>query len=448
MSETAASTRDDRRLPGGGAPVVLSADESGLAPLFEYMAAVAPQNHMALARQEAARLQPYFTALSRHLQDDLNAEPALFADSRERTEKLITPGSLTRLFLTVAEQTNKIMLSEIIIAPGAVYDDREITQRVFGSWQTPYHSTTRYDGRTVHFGFDKLFERNAGGDKLSETALGVITFDDEMLKNLAGYNPRKMAAALQTIATTVNHDMLHHIHMDTGAPARFMDKKPPGFHMSNPRDKWLRNFPFDFEQVPKVDDIESFLIMHQAKTMQYLDQQPLRDAVGTYFDELARIGAAMKEKAVTAADPAAALREAHDTVDYFSTVMGATLLRFLPVNHPLMQQALTGMEKADPAPECLMQQEAAARKTLDGITLREIVKNYKEQGYTIADPAAGALNYKQIKLAQLMHHESMICGLISEARPGTYLSDIQKKNGRIGVEMIEAMAKMTDFEPG
>ncbi|HTK83670.1 MAG TPA: hypothetical protein VL625_01165 [Patescibacteria group bacterium] len=452
MSEATAPAEIASPSPGGGAPVVLATDEAALAPLFRYMAAVAPQNHVALAHEEAARLQLYFTALSRHLQDDLNADPSLFAGKRDRVEKLITPGNLTRLFLTVAEQTNKIMLSEIIIAPSAVYDDNSLTQRVFGSGQTPYHSTSRYDGHVVHFGFDKLFERDADRNKLSETALGVITFDDAMLKNVAAYAPGKMAGALQAVATMVNHDMLHHIHMDTGAPARFMDKKPSGFHMNNPRDIWLRNFPFDFEQVPKVDDIESFLIMHQAKTMQYLDREPLREAVTGYFGELARIGAAMKEKAADAADPAAALKEAHETINYFSTVMGVTLLRFLPINDPLMQGALAGMERADPAPEYLMAQEKITHETLRGRlrydgTLRGIMENYKAQGYTIADPEAETLTYRQIKLLHLINDESMVCELISRARPGSYLSDIQKKNGRIGLEMIDAMAKMTDFEP-
>jgi hypothetical protein len=117
-----------------------------------------------------------------------------------------------------------------------------------------------------------------------------------------------------------------------------------------------------------------------------------------------------------------------------------------------MQGALAGMERADPAPEYLMAQEKITHETLRGRlrydgTLRGIIENYKAQGYTIADPEAETLTYRQIKLLRLINDESMVCELISRARPGSYLSDIQKKNGRIGLEMIDAMAKMTDFEP-
>ena len=439
--------------PGGGAPVILTTDDKGLAPLFRFMGGIAPEKYNALAQAEAARLQPYFEALSRHLRHDLQENPDLFQGKRDRMEKLTAPGNLSRLFTEVAAQTNKVMLSEIVIAPSTIYDDNALSQRVFGE-RRPYSSSSRYGDRKLVFGFDKLYAKDVAGNTLSESDFAILALDNDMLKPVVPHGPERMLRALQAINTLENHDMVHHIHMDDNVPQRFLAKKPPGYHMNDPRDVWLRNFDRDFsDQTPKIGDIESWLVMHHAKTLEYMDGAPLREDIKTYFDELQRMSAILRQQALASSDPAAALKAAHETVDYFNTIMGVSLLRFLPLNHHLLAEAFAGMEAADPAPEIVMQKNEATRDALSDHSMsyrycyRDIFDNYAAEGHTVVDRNAKELSYAQIKLLELINRESMVVQLISKANPRSYLGEIQKKTARIGLEMIDAMARMTDFNP-
>ena len=368
-------------------------------------------------------------------------------------EKLTEPGNLSRLFMEVATQTNKVMLSEIVIAPSTIYDDNALSQRVFGE-RRPYSSTSRYGDRKLVFGFDKLYARDDTGKTLSESDFAILALDNDMLKPVVPHGPEKMLRALQAINTLENHDMVHHIHMDDNVPERFLAKKPQGYHMNDPRDVWLRNFDRDFsDQTPKIGDIESWLIMHHAKTLQYMDDAPLRDDVKTYFDELQRLSSLLKESALASSDRAAALKTAHETVDYFNTIMGVSLLRFLPLNHPVLAEAVARVEAADPAPEIVMQQNERTRDALSDHSIsyrycyRDIFDNYAAEGYTVVDRNAKEFSYAQIKLLELINKESMVVQLISKANPRSYLGEIQQKTARRGLEMIDAMARMTDFSP-
>jgi hypothetical protein len=224
--------------------------------------------------------------------------------------------------------------------------------------------------------------------------------------------------------------------------------------MNTPRDIWLRNFHRDFsDQTPDIDDIESWLIMHHAKTLQYIDDTPLRAEVKTYFDELQRLSGVLKDQAPASPDPAAALRAAHETADYFNTVMGVSLLRFLPLDHPLVAQALSRMEEADPAPEIVMQKNESTREALSEHSMsyrycyHDILENYAAQGHGIVDRSAAKFSYAQIKLLELIRQESMTVQLISSADPASALGKVQQKTARRGLEMIDAMARMTDFSP-
>ncbi len=231
--ETETETAITTAAPGGGAPVILTTDDKGLAPLFRFMGNIAPEKYNALAQAEAARLRPYFAALSRHLQHDLHENPDLFRDQRDRMEKLTSPATLTQLFMQVAAQTNKVMLSEIVLAPSTIYDDGTLSQRVFGE-RRPYSSTSRYgDGKLV-FGFDKLYDKDAAGKTLSESDFAILALDKNMMKPVVPHGAEKMLRALQSVNTLENHDMVHHIHMDDNVPDRFLAKKPAGYHMNDP----------------------------------------------------------------------------------------------------------------------------------------------------------------------------------------------------------------------
>ncbi len=452
MSANAAPAPENTPLPGGGAPAIASTDETGLKPLFCYISALAPENYHALAETEAARLAPWFDALSRHFKDDLDHDPNLFAGKRERIEKLTEPGNLKRLFMTVADQTNKVLLSEIVIAPSTVYEDRTLSRHIFGD-KVPYHSETRYDGRNLLFGFDRIHGIDPASGNPAANVFGILAVNDKMLGIMRPQGAQPLLDALREVTTIINHDCMHHFHMDEHPPEHFYAGKPAGYHMNDPRDVWMRNFDRDIDnQVPTAGDIESWQIMHHARTMQFMDLAPLQAGIEKYFSELKRIAGELMAQAQSSGDPDGKLQTAREAVDYFNTVMGVTLMRALPFNHPLMAKALAGMEAADPAPEMTMQQAPAVLDRTKGSlkldrSYRDMIEGYAAAGLKTVDDNTTAISYAQMKTLKLMREEGLIAQLMSQGRTKTYLGERQAKNARIGLELIDAMAKMTDFEP-
>ncbi len=134
--------------------------------------------------------------------------------------------------------------------------------------------------------------------------------------------------------------------------------------------------------------------------------------------------------------------------------MGVSLLRFLPLSHPVMADALARMETADPAPEIMMEKNDSTREALSDrsmsyrYTYREIFENYAAEGHKVIDRNAEKFSYGQIKLLELISKESMIVQLISKGNPASELGKVQQKTARRGLEMVDAMARMTDFNPG
>src|SRR5580704_15115877 len=152
---------------------------------------------------------------------------------------------------------------------------------------------------------------------------------------------------MQTAATSSNHDMQHHftstILNPSIAKTATDDKLPtPEFTSRDWSSKYFNGARRDSD--PK--SYESWLMLNHARVRRLLEEGPegdaLKQSIDTFFKELKRIGQEM----AAAVSP----EKAHEAVDYFGTMMIFSLVRSIPLDHPIMEDIINRLHDADPDP--------------------------------------------------------------------------------------------------
>ncbi|MDD9900978.1 MAG: hypothetical protein OXT65_08375 [Alphaproteobacteria bacterium] len=432
------------------APVVTSLDRGQYQSYLNFMAELRRDN-VTIAMRESDRLKPYLGALSATLREDIAAAHGhLDTQTTERLERLADPDTLHTLFRKVAETTKNTILTEFVVVPQSLLqesDYKNIGDTYFGG-------DVKYDGRNFTLAFIQVFEKDDDNKKKSSTSVPVFALDSDMLDVIAPHGSEKLLRALQTVTTAGNHDMLHHYTNTTLNTDIANSVRTSKFPLETSIEKWSDNFGYGDTQ---AHSYESWLMLNHARVRQKLEDGPegeeLRAACDTFFDELTRIGQEMKE----ADNP-----KAQEAINYIGTVTCFMMGRFLPLDHSLMEHALTRLEQATPNPQNTMDNaqsilfrahrmtdpespdyDKRAHSALEnywvkrGSKLLQATRNIDKEG----------LSYQDIKKLELVMIAPWSMDLMSPGILGTDLREKQDRTGRINYEMIHAAAGQVSYNP-
>lgn len=386
------------------------------------------QNNTIVAGLEAERLKPYFNALATQLAKDIEAAPLAKLD-RARLALLAKPDNLTTLFNTVACRTGNTILSEIVIAPDSLFGRKDVMEG-----NTKFFGHYAYEGHGFTLGFLQIFTH----DKKTSTSIPLFAFDEKMMATIEPFESERLLQAFQTVMTASNHDMLHHYTNETLNPAIAKTSRAlPMPQTETSIRQWGRQF-FNAASDTALDSYEGWLILNHARISRLMredsaENEKLRGACDQFFDELNRIGQAM----VVASPPG----QAHVSVDYFGTLLCFALMRFMPLDHPLLNHAIERLQQADPDAGAVINRKQAImlglmhKKKPD---IRCALHNYQEEGLTLASPDP---DYGALKRLQLVLIAPEIARLLSPAPPETDLARIKARVGIINRDMISAVAE-------
>jgi hypothetical protein len=405
------------------APVIMDATtEEGVKPLWDFARGLLLRANTEAAAMEAARLKPYFGALSAYLARAADGSATLHDEVKATHKALNAPDKLCEMFNGMAKATGNTILSGIAIAPHDIRAEGAPAARLFSD-MTLNHSF-RYGAYEFRFGFVEVFR---DGEKphqaTSSVSVPIFTLEPALLNAIAPHAPEKMLEKLQSVITALNHDMLHHFHSPAinRAIAHNFD---PDYREGPVYKEWFGT--------PAVGPLrlEPWSQLTHGKTLkdETLAAGVKKDA-DIFFDELARISGAL---------PAA---EAAAAADYFGMALLQSFTRALPLTHPLIAHCLERLEQADPLDPAARRRRdifilgkkalpenqdwkedaiiriLAAEKKFEEVTpedvlegalrafskdgeMRNVLKDWAGQGLKFhRDPAA--LSYRDLKLLQL-----------------------------------------------
>lgn len=421
-------------------PPVITSDLPGQLRAFEaFMAGLRHDNTM-VAGLEIKRLKPYVATWSKQLKKDLKS----LDKKGDAAGKLADPAHLNQLFCRVAQRTRNTILSEVMVAPEPFLNERG---RANGN--TVFANRSWYEGYSFSFGFIQVREKK----EKTSVSFPVLGLDPGVMDVAAQHKPGVMLGALQSVMTVGNHDMLHHYTNDFLNPAisdvRRDESLPTGQRTLS---DWHQSY---FSRVADrdPDSYESWLMLNHARSRRALAEGPegkaLKEQVDLFFDELGRLGRDMIKSGHSEA-------VSHSAVDYFGTMMGFSLMRFLPLDHPLLDHALERMKASDPNSELLMKRAHDISRmvgknwsynggTTGDANVEKARMNYRAKGL---DLRMKKPDYAALKKMQLVLVAPWVAHLLSPPQPGTRLEEIHERVGKINVDMVEVLTASYGAAPG
>ncbi len=399
------------------APVITSLNEDQIKSFTDFIEVLRTDNTVA-AKAETTRLRPYFNALSAQLTVDAGASEKNTDDLAPLSRK----GGLSRLFNAIAQRTKNTILSEIILVPEALLQNDAATKN-----NTQFNAHMSYDGTSFTFGFLQTFDEN----KTSSVSIPLLGLNTDKMASIESFHPGEFLQALQAVATAGNHDMLHHytntvLNNSIARPNLDGSLSKPVLTAMN----WFNHY-FNYNRDSDVNSYESWLMLDHMRVRRIMEEGPegkaLESACNKFFDELSRIGKEMTE--------ASSKEEAHKAVDYFGSMLLFTMMRFMPLDHPLMEHAVERLQQADPDPAALEEKKDAlvdfANSHIDYVG--QTISNYKAAGLDILPDNVA---YADLKRIQLISIAPWITHLISPAQPETLLAEMQSQ-ARVGGANID-----------
>jgi hypothetical protein len=360
-----------------------------------------------IAQEESERLEPEFGALAQLLAEEGQALPEHY---------------LSNLFNAVAADTRNLVLSEIMIIPETLLD----------KGGTQFNAEMSYDGHSFTFGFEQIFS----ADETSSVSLPHFAFNAGIMGAVRPYRPEVMLKEFQRLMTAGNHDWLHH-YSNVILNSRI--SKTAGKH-ATPLHVWRsKNFPYGQDSNPQ--SYESWLMLEQARIRRTLEEglegKKLEKSCDRFFDELARIGREMAK--------ARSVEEAHEAVDYFGTLLGFALMRYVPLNHPLFVQAIEGLREADPS-SGVIEEKKDEIKLASTDALERTQRNYAAEGLKLWSRKP---DYAMLKTLQIIGIAPWMARLLSpEQNEKSPLAQAQQRADKVGHEMIEAAVATARNEDG
>lgn len=414
-------------------------------------------HHLPIARAEAQRLREsgYFKQMTRQLQDDLardglvQALPGQDAASvltnwsfaglkdavrvvgnrvargnRPRHPKAaqMTRRQLRLLFEAVAARTANIILSQVMLGPISMLD-----KRLNWSPARIFAQPKKYNSAEYTLGFVQI-EQKGGANKAS-VSVPFFGFADRLLGYIASHRPEVMLKAFQQVLTAGNHDMQHHLTNTTLNPTIANIASAEVLAPRCDIKDWSKRH-FDVWSDADVGSYESWLILNHARIQSRLmtDDKTVAGAVDTFLAELARIGREIRE--------AQGDIPASHTVDYFGTMLGFVMMRFLPFNHPVFAETLQRLEAMDP----LAQQIERSKASIEAFMK---VKLY----YLDAGQRLETTNYAVRKIGDIARLAPEIARLnVPDLNTGG-MDEVHGRVGRVYHEMLQAAAHTAWFLP-
>ncbi len=414
-------------------PVITSVGDEEQLKSFEYFVGDLRADNVAAARDEAQRLSPYFTALSRQMALDVKLDPVKAAT----VEGLTSPEVLSDIFNAVAVRTKNTILSQILIAPEGL-----LNQKAAVDSNRQFNAHLYYGALNFNFGFMQTL-----GEK-GTTTFPILTMNDGVMEGITPFRSQALLESMQAVATAGNHDMLHHytnvILNPTISQVNRSNKDTPEFVM-DPHD-WSNQYFRGYTSDSDINSFESWLMLDHLRIRRLMDEGPegraLEKACDTFFDELGRIG-----KEMTAATSA---EEAHRAVDYLGTMLLFTMMRYMPMDHPLMLHAIERLQQADPDPAAL---EADGEKIVEGTKAASkrgsytemALMNYKNQGVDLTPEKP---DYADLKRLQLIQIAPWIVHLLSPEQEKSNLAEMkaEKRVGNANLDMVSTSAAGVWFD--
>ena len=420
-------------------PVISSATDPEQGQEFErFLEYIQTTPRAVIAEREAERLAPYFDALAEVLaEDQQQAKPSKLPEELERRFLAKAEGTyISKLFNAVAKDTRNVVLSEMLIIPVEFLDEK------FPEGTEGYVPRMSYGNHSYFFGFKQVFSK----DKQGSVSLPVLSFDPFLMSAIKQHDETKtVLEEFQRIMTAGNHDMLHHFGNEVLSSNVADTPDSFGSLMMSWYNKYFGNRPKsggDGDHNPK--SWESWLMLNHARVRRKLEQGPeanaLKESCDKFFDALERL----RDQVVVAKSP----EKAHEVVDYFGTMLGFTMMRYMPLGHPLIDHAIARLQEIDPLPEQVLEKKADILKEMGvrskkakHIFLASAVKNYAADG-VILKPKN--LDYSALKKMQIFLFAPWMAHLMSKAQPNTMLASAQKRVGKANFDMMEMAAARHD----
>lgn len=386
------------------------------------------RDNPALAGQEARRLLPYLSATARQLQEDLaGTKRALRRD--KRLKRLTKPQKLRRVFEAAGKRTGNTILSEIVVMPQELHRK---AQQLPGN--KSFASSSQYGNCGYTLGFLQIFNN---GETQGSVSIPLFAFDDGMMLRVAVHKPEVMLRAFAEVMTCGNHDMLHHYTnetLNTDIAQRFTQNSQLPYREKFGVNEWSkRTFGFSGDSSPK--SYESWLMLNHRRMRRQMEETAegisLWESCTRFFDELERIGKNVESDFGPIS--------AHNVVDYFGTMLCFSLMRFLPLDHPLMDYAIDRLEKADPDTGLVLdKREQVLEGAKNDSNIHGALSNYDARGANLMPHNNASADYRAIKRAQVMLLAPWVAHLLSPAQHSTSLEQMQERVGRVNLDMFSA----------
>lgn len=389
------------------------ADVAALATFLKQLSA----NPIQVAANEAERIAPYLETLAAQSRADFSADGPR---ETKQVRHALDEDGLGALFNAVTRRTQNVILSDIIISPISLAARTARSRRV-----KMFGKTGRYGHNRFFFGFLQAYQ--AGYE--SSVSVPIFSFENGLLDALRHLAPENLLREFQTIMGAGNHDMLHH-YTNSVLNSRIARTEGTGKKLK----RWTDSYFSAAEEENRDSDIhgyESWLVLNHARIRRAMEQGPegdaLRQSCARFFDELERIGRGVAR--LEDAD------KAHEVVDYFGSMLCFALMRYVPMNHPLMQEAIRRLEQADPqADSILTRADTLHQHAKESSFTVETVLNYARTGadFTVAR------DYASLKALEIIGIAPTIAHLMSPGQPGSELAFMQQRVGYVNGEMLKA----------
>jgi hypothetical protein len=342
------------------APTILGTQPEQLQLFVDFVRDLKKLSNTETAAAEAARLSPYFDAMSAYIADSFQKS------HRRGLGETRTGAGLAKVFNGVAAVRHNTLISDVTILPVSAVTEGPAA--VLFNEKINFSVPQQHGGFVFNFGFLEVFHDNGGKAPVGSTTLPVFLIDDRALAALEPEKAGPLMAAFKTVFNFQNHDALHHFTsaMVTDIIAHAFESKD-----ETPFEDWR-------ETMYQYGSYEDWAhATHEHILLEGAPQQlkAIENAVTTYFAEL--------PEAVTGNTA----QERRAYIDYFGTLMLQTLARVFPLNHPMVTHGLSCLEKIDPMPERAYDDACGAWKSpgLDPAVLREVIRKNGDANHIISE---------------------------------------------------------------
>lgn len=450
-------------------PIIYGVDAEKVQSFYDFVAALR-EDPAKVADIEAARLLPYLDEFSKVLKSDIEnyhlgaedikgeqteerldqldlfmSDPVEYA--RKRVEALASKGAMSELFSDIYRKTGNVILSEMMIAPESIVktiaDAKNIKQ---------FSKVDNFAGFSIRLGFFQVYPDaprtgNAQQDGGNVSA-PLIAIDDKILGAVDGKMDGRLLEILQSVMLAGNHDMQHHYTNDTLNQA-IAERNKLFSSRASTHDlsigSWAGKFFSRSVGDEDISSYESWLLMNHARVMQAGvekgGRQILEHVCDEYYAELEELSHKLYEDNTTSEK----YGPPDEIIDYLGTVLPYALMRFLPMDDPLMDRCCEALEKILRPPQHEIVHKARFLYS-DGHTF-QVTSNYKIAGRALVPDSLHKCDFKGLKKLQLIKMAPEIPLVISPAEKGSSLEEIQQRVGRVNVEMVSNAAHNVWFSP-